>query len=105
MGGVGNLRLRPLFVPSTAALQAAQVALDQSIYRPLALIYLSLSPLADDEVPALYRGDAISTSPSASLRPKSNISKSLLHTRHSFSSETRNTLSQANCAAVSETKE
>ena len=51
---------------------AAQVALDQSIYRPLALS-LFLSPLADDEAHAYHDGDASSTSPSASLRPKSII--------------------------------
>ena len=42
VGGVGSLRLRPLFVPSTAV-PAAQIFLDQSIYRPLAP-QLPLSP-------------------------------------------------------------
>ena len=40
------------------------------INRSTDLLSLSLSPLADDEAYAYHHGDASSTSPSASLRPK-----------------------------------
>ena len=73
-GGVGSLRLRPLFVPSIAncgPFTAAQVVLDQ-IDLPTSCppLSLSLSIPADDEAYALIHGGASSTSPSTSLRPK-----------------------------------
>ena len=66
--------------PFTAA---AQVALDQSIYRLLAPLSLSLSIFADDEAYALHHGDASSTSPSTSLRPKlTNWTSTTYNTRY-----------------------
>ena len=74
MGGVGGLRLRPLFacfVPSIAVpYTAAQVVLDQIDLPTSCPSLLSPSIPADDEAYALIHGDASSTSPSTSLRPK-----------------------------------
>ena len=73
-GGVGSLRLRPLFVPSIAVpSRPPRLFWIKSIYRPLAPLSLSLSLSlypADDEAYALIHGSASSTSPSTSLRPK-----------------------------------
>ena len=70
-GGVGSLRLRPLFVPSIAIpLRPPRLFWIKSIYRPLALPSLSPSIPADDEAYELIHGGASSASPSTSLRPK-----------------------------------
>ena len=73
----GSLRLHmcPLCVCAQhyGPFTAVQVALDQSIYRPLLPLYrlsLSFSIPADDEAYALIHGGASSTSSSTSLRPK-----------------------------------
>ena len=67
-GGVGSLRLRPLFVPSIAVpSRPPRLFWIKSIYRPLAHLSLSPSISADDEAYALIHGGASSTSPSLSL--------------------------------------
>ena len=53
-----------------AALQAALLAFGSRRSTPGAPLSLSLSTSADDEAHALHHGDASSTSPSTSLRPK-----------------------------------
>ena len=53
----------PLCPQHCGPFTAVQVALDQSIYRPLAPLSLSLSISADDEAYALDHGYANSTSP------------------------------------------
>ena len=67
LGGVGSLRLRPLFVPSIAV--PSRPSRLFWINRSTDLLSLSLPPLADDEAYAYHHGDASSASPSASLRP------------------------------------
>ena len=75
VGGVGSLRLRPLFVPSTAvpSRPSRLFCINRStdlLSLPLSLsLSLSIS-FDDDEAYAYHHGDASSTSPSASLRPK-----------------------------------
>ena len=62
-----SLRLRPLFVSIAVPSRPSRLLW---INRSTDLLSLSLSPLADDEAYAHHHGDASSTSPSASLRPK-----------------------------------
>ena len=50
---------------------------------------LSLSPLADDEAYALYHGDASSTSPSTSLRPKRSVAVAQAHNGGGIHRESR----------------
>ena len=74
-GGVGSLRLRPLFVPSIAVpSRPPRLFWIKSIYQPLAkscpFSPLSLSTPADNEAHALHHGGGSSTSPSMPLRPK-----------------------------------